>query len=119
MDGKEEDPDRVFELRDLGQVVGIQQENAGQQVVKPEIGKVHQVPGKRSKLLRIGNGVNRNNIDCGGQQVDHDHAEKEPVMRRVVIPLQEIQREKHHGPHHRGNTKFADVLHETLFPPDR
>ena len=64
-------------------------------------------------------GMDGNDIHRGGQQVNHDHGEKEPVMRRVVIPFQEIQREKDHGTHDRGNTVFAHVLHETPFPPDR
>ena len=119
MNGKEENPHRDFELRDLRQVVGIEQENAGQQVVEPQIGQVHRVAHKGGELLRVRDGVDGNDIQRGADQVDHDHTEKEPVMRRVVIPLQEIQREKHHGAHHRGDTEFAHVLHETPLPPDK
>ena len=40
MDRKEEDPDRSLNLRDLCDVIRVQHENAGQQVIKPQISQV-------------------------------------------------------------------------------
>ena len=53
MNRKEKNPDRSFKLGDLCDIIRVQQEKAGQEVIQPQIPQVYQVADKRRVLSGI------------------------------------------------------------------
>ena len=57
MNRKEKNPDRSFKLGDLCDIIRVQQEKAGQEVIQPQIPQVYQVADKRRVLSGIRDAV--------------------------------------------------------------
>ena len=105
-------PHGLFEPRDAREGIHIQKENGCQQIVQPQIDQIDRKPDERGEPLRIGNGMNGNDVQGGGGQVDQDHREEQPVVPRGIVALQKIHRCQHDGTDQCGNAVLLNIAHE-------